>query len=252
MDQSPVLSVAGKVATITLSRPDVANRMVPEDLRTVVDHVHAVNQMDEVLVLRLMSTGKYFCSGFNIGSLTEEKGENGISFGQLVDVVEQARAVTIAGLQGGVYGGATDLCIACDFRIGVPTCDTFMPAARLGLHYYQGGLERYVSRLGLNAAKRMFLTAEKLDAQTMLDIGFLTEIVAADQLQTRVDALTDILASMAPIPLLGMKKHLNRIAHGTLDVLDLEKDELRSQMSEDLREGGLSFKERRKPVFRGV
>ena len=57
---------------------------------------------------------------------------------------------------------------------------------------------------------------------------------------------------MAPIPLLGMKKHLNRIAHGTLDVLDLEKDELRSQMSEDLREGGLSFKERRKPVFRGV
>ena len=144
------------------------------------------------------------------------------------------------------------MCIACDFRIGVPTVDCFMPAARLGLHYYQGGLERYVSRLGLNAAKRMFLTAEKLDAQTMLDIGFLTEIVPAEQLMTRVDALAQTLAGMAPIPLLGMKKHLNRIAHGNLDVLDLERDELLAQMSEDLKEGGLAWKEKRKPVFRGV
>ena len=54
------------------------------------------------------------------------------------------------------------------------------------------------------------------------------------------------------IPLLGMKKHLNRIAHGNLDVLDLERDELLAQMSEDLKEGGLAWKEKRKPVFRGV
>jgi enoyl-CoA hydratase/carnithine racemase len=86
----------------------------------------------------------------------------------------------------------------------------------------------------------------------MLDIGFLTEIVPADQLMARVDALAQTLAGMAPIPLLGMKKHLNRIAHGTLDVLDLERDELLSQMSEDLKEGGLAWKEKRKPVFRGV
>ena len=49
-----------------------------------------------------------------------------------------------------------------------------------------------------------------------------------------------------------MKKHLNRIAHGNLDVLDLERDELLAQMSEDLKEGGLAWKEKRKPVFRGV
>ncbi len=40
----------------------------------------------------------------------------------------------------------------------------FMPAARLGLHYYAGGMRRYVSRLGLNAAKTLFLTAAKLDS----------------------------------------------------------------------------------------
>lgn len=252
MDQPPVLTVSGRIATVTLSRPDVANRMNPSDLRVFADHIEAVNEMKDVLVLRVLSTGKYFCSGFDINAFGAEKTERDMSFGEFVDVLELARPITIAGIQGGVYGGATDMCIACDFRIGVPTVDCFMPAARLGLHYYQGGLERYVSRLGLNAAKRMFLTAEKLDAQTMLDIGFLTEIVAADQLMARVDALAQTLAGMAPIPLLGMKKHLNRIAHGTLDVLDLERDELLAQMSEDLKEGGLAWKEKRKPAFRGV
>ena len=72
--------------------------------------------------------------------------------------LEMARPVTVAALHGGVYGGATDLALACDFRVGAHGIDMFMPAARLGLHYYRSGLERYVSRLGLDNAKRLFLT----------------------------------------------------------------------------------------------
>ena len=47
---------------------------------------------------------------------------------------------TICRLNGGVYGGSTDLALACDFRIGIDTCEMFMPAARLGLHYYKSGI----------------------------------------------------------------------------------------------------------------
>src|SRR5690606_30809646 len=98
-------------------------------------------------------------------------------FGETVDLIEKARPITIAAVNGGAYGGGTDLCLACDFRIGIPESNMFMPAAKLGLHFYPGGMSRYVSRLGLNQAKRLFLTAQKINAQEMLAIGFLTEVV---------------------------------------------------------------------------
>ena len=80
-------------------------------------------------------------------------------------------------LDGGVYGGATDLALCCDWRIGVSGTRMFMPAARFGLHYYPGGLRRYVRALGAAQAKRIFLTGQTLRAQEMLRIGFLTELV---------------------------------------------------------------------------
>src|SRR5690606_38622501 len=101
----------------------------------------------------------------------------------------------------------------------------------------QRGMERYVSRLGLNAAKRLFLTAEHIDAAEMKSCGFLTHLVAADALERTVTDLTQTLCGMAPIALLGMKKHLNRMATGKLDVEDLDRDVARAANSEDLKEG---------------
>ncbi len=250
-DNSPLLTVDGAVATIALRRPEVANRLNPGDLRAIRHHIEAVNEMERVLVLRFVSAGKYFCSGYDIGSLAGKSDEGALNFGEVMDVIEAARPVTIAAINGGVYGGATDLCLACDFRIGVPGCDMFMPAARLGLHFYRGGMARYVSRLGLNAAKRLFLTTDRIDAATMLDIGFLTEMVEPEALHARVDQLSAQLAGMAPIALLGMKQHLNALARGTLDADALARDIHRSEISADLREGAAAWKEKRQPVFSG-
>lgn len=250
-DNSPLLTVDGAVATIALRRPEVANRLNPGDLRAIRNHIEAVNEMERVLVLRFVSAGKYFCSGYDIGSLAGKSDEGALNFGEVMDVIEAARPVTIAAINGGVYGGATDLCLACEFRIGVPGCDMFMPAARLGLHFYRGGMARYVSRLGLNAAKRLFLTTDRIDAATMLDIGFLTEMVEPAALHARVDQLSAQLASMAPIALLGMKQHLNALARGTLDADALARDIHRSETSADLREGAAAWKEKRQPVFSG-
>ena len=66
-------------------------------------------------------------------------------------------------------------------------------------------LERYVTRLGLDAAKRLLLTAENVDADTLLRIGFLTDLIAAGELAAGVDALTRVLAAMAPQALLSTK-----------------------------------------------
>ncbi|MDF3884866.1 enoyl-CoA hydratase/isomerase family protein [Cupriavidus basilensis] len=247
----PRLSIDGSVATITFERPEVANRLSPRDLQVLRQHINSVNAMETVLVLRFTGTGKYFCSGYDIGALANADEAGAPAFGEMIDLIEAARPVTIAAVNGGVYGGATDLCLACDFRVGVPHCDMFMPAARLGLHFYRGGLERYVSRLGVDTAKRLFLTADRLDAAEMLKVGFLTEIVAADTLAQRVDALSATLAGMAPIALLGMKQALNQIARGALDTDALQREIARAEVSADLREGAAAWREKRAAVFTG-
>lgn len=244
----PELQCAGPVATITLRRPEQANRLTPEDLATLAEQIAAVNARPEVLVLQLRGLGKYFCSGYDIGQIGAARKVN---FEAVVDAFEAARPVTIAVLHGSVYGGGTDLALACDFRLGAQGIDMFMPAARLGLHFYQGGLERYVSRLGLDNAKRLFLTAEKMVAEEMRAMGFLTQLLAPDELPAAVDRLTQTCAGMAPLAMLGMKQHLNRIARGRLDVDALHADMARAADSADLREGQAAWREKRAPRFAG-
>jgi enoyl-CoA hydratase/carnithine racemase len=250
-DDVPDLSVQGAIATIRFRRPAHANRLGPDDLRVLRDHLEAVDRDERILVLRFCGEGKYFCSGYDISKLSSEAAPRSLYFGETIDQVEQARPVTIAAVHGGVYGGGTDLALACDFRMGSPGANMFMPAVRLGLHFYPRGLARYVSRLGLDQAKRLFLTAQRLEAEEMLRIGFLTDLVPADQLEGCVEDRCRLLAGMAPQALVGTKKHLNLIASGTLDVAAIEAAVRRSEASSDIREGARAWKEKRAPVFTG-
>ena len=247
---TPELQLQNHVATITLKRPDVANRLAPEDLPVLIAHVQRINELDDVRVLVLRSEGKYFCSGYDISEVQNSQ-EKGSSFGEMVDAIEQCRAVTIGVIHGGVYGGATDMALACDFRVGSPSAEMFMPAARLGLHFYQAGLERYVTRLGVDTAKRLFLTCERLDSAEMKACGFLTHLVEPDALNSTVARLTETLSAMAPLPLFGMKKHLNLIARGQHDPAAIAQDVFQTVHSDDLMEGGTAWREKRKPVFKG-
>ncbi|MDN3921422.1 enoyl-CoA hydratase/isomerase family protein [Roseateles violae] len=246
----PLLQIDRGTARITLRRPRLANRLEIDDLQTLREQLDEVNRREAVRVLLLAAEGRHFCSGFNIGAVPGV--DAGALFEQLANDWEAARPVTVAVIHGGVYGGATDLALACDFRLGLPGCQMFVPAARLGLHFYRGGMERYVSRLGLAWAKRVLLAGETLDGQQMLDCGFLDRLLP-DQpaLDEATEALLAQLQAMAPLALLGMKKHLNAIARGTLDATALQADLDRANASDDLAEGVAAWAAKRPPRFQG-
>jgi enoyl-CoA hydratase/carnithine racemase len=128
----------------------------------------------------------------------------------------------------------------------------FMPAARLGLHFYQRGMERYLTRLGLDMAKRLFLTAEKIDADQMLASGFLTHLIRHEDLENEVQRLTNCVADMAPMAILGMKRHLNQLARNVADAEQIKEDVMKSRRSADLLEGRQAWKEKRTPKFEGL
>ncbi len=251
----PLLALDGAGrATITLQRPRHLNRLHREDLLALHGHFQRLAAEPAVRVLVLTGSGRAFCAGFHLGELEESESsasDDPQLFEHTVDALEALPLPTIARLNGGVFGGATDLALACDFRVGVQGMPLRMPAARLGLHYYPSGLRRYVSRLGLAAAKRLFLLAETVPAEELLRIGYLDALVPAARLDAEVDALADALAAGAPLALRGMKQSLNEIARGEFDLPRLRERETLCAASEDLREGLAAVTAKREPVFGG-
>lgn len=251
LGQLPHLHIQGHVATLRLNRPEVANRLEVEDLQAIHQLLDQVNLNPDIRVLCIKGTGRHFCSGFNTGKVSGE--DAGVLFEAVAQALEQARPLTIAAINGGIYGGATDLALACDFRIGVQSTNMFVPAAEFGLHFYGSGLDRYVSRLGLSVTKRVMLAGERLNANQMLTCGFLDKLVdSLEELQAEVAQFSAHLAGMAPLAVQSMKRNLNNIARGIFDRETLESDILRIQASADFAEGVKAKSEKRKPIFIGV
>jgi enoyl-CoA hydratase len=251
---TPILDIEGSRATIRLNRPRHLNRLQPEDLDALLKLFDRIEADPAIRVLVLTGTGRAFSAGYDLGSIAGRAGAGqeqtaGSAFEVVVDRLEDLGLPTICRLNGGVYGGSTDLALACDFRIGIDACEMFMPAARLGLHYYKSGIRRYVSRLGADNAKKLFLTAQKIDAKEMLRIGYLTAMAPAETFDQEVDKLAAILAGNAPAAMAGMKRAINEFARGKLDEEAADRRARDSMRSAEIKEGIKAFAEKRAPRF---
>src|SRR3954465_1821373 len=252
---TPVLTVDGARATIRLNRPKHLNRLQPDDLDALLKLFERLEADPLVRVLVLTGTGRAFSAGYDLGSIAEraasapEQQTAGSAFEVVANRLEDLAMPTVCRLNGGVYGGSTDLALACDFRIGVDTAEMFMPAARLGLHYYTSGIRRYVSRLGTDNARKLFLTAQRIDAPEMLRIGYLTAVVPYEALDEEVDKLATILGGNAPVAMRGMKRTINEFARGNLDEAAADQRAPHSRRGAEIREGIKAFAEKRPPKF---
>lgn len=233
---SPTLAIADGVATLRFCRPEEHNRIDPDDLPILMRHFERVVAQPGVRVLVVTGSGeKTFSSGYTVHAIREHLDDR---LEKLLDTLESLPLPVVCALNGSAYGGAVDLALCCDFRIGVRGSRMFMPAAKFGLHYYPGGLRRYVTRLGLNAAKKLFLTAQTVGDEEMLRIGFLTELVDRAQFDATVQAYVKAILECEPNVVASMKKFLNQTADGAIDVAaqraaftqSLRSDELASRL----------------------
>lgn len=252
---APILHIAGGVATITLNRPAQRNRLENADLQTLLEQFEAVNHDASVRVLVLTANTQgqpkpVFCAGYDIGSFNEP-GQGATAFEKVPDALTVMRPVTLCALNGSVYGGATDVVLACDLRIGLKGIEWRMPAAALGLHYYPSGLQRYINRFGVTATKRAFLTARPFGWQQLERLGLFEAFLSEGDWAATLETLTDEILALAPLAAQETKKSLNEIATGHMDWPALRVREEMTSTSADFAEGRAAFAERRKPMFVG-
>jgi len=251
----PVLHLEGAVATITLNRPAQRNRLENADLKALLAHFASVNRNPEVrvLVLTANTSGQprpVFCAGYDIGGF-DEPGHGASFFEEIPDALAAMRPVTVCALNGSVYGGATDVVLACDLRLGLQGIEWRMPATALGLHYYPSGLQRYVSRFGLAATKRAFLTARPFSDQQLDALGLFEALVGPDDWTAVQQALVRDILALAPLAVEETKQSIREIEAGLGDVTRMREREQRTSQSADFAEGRAAFGQGRTPVFIG-
>ncbi len=239
-----IFAIEGHIATIRLNRPEQHNRIEPSDLDELSRRLAEVNANRDVHALILASTGKTFSSGFHLGAIAEGAPQR---FEQTADALASCRVPTIAAIQGNVYGGAADLALACDFRIGTEHIHVMVPAVLLGIPYYPGAIERLINRVAPGTVKRILLLCEKAGSRELLESGYLDEIVPREQLDKRASELAAHLAVMAPMAVQAIKAQLNRFDRAAA------ADAVRACLaSKDHEEGLAAWIEKRTARFKGA
>lgn len=252
---TPVLHIEAGVATLTLNRPAQRNRLDNEDLQVLLAHLDTVDKDNgvRVLVLTANTTGQprpVFCAGYDIGGFDEDA-QGASAFEQVPELLARLRPVTVCALNGSVYGGATDLVLACDLRVGLQGIEWRMPATALGLHFYPSGLRRYVSRFGVLATQRAFLTGRPFDTARLQALGLFEALCPPGDWDATVQALVQDVLALAPLAVQDTKRSIHEIACGDYDVQRLRERQRSSSASADFAEGRAAFAERRSPRFRG-
>lgn len=253
---APVLSVEAGVATLTLNRPAHRNRLEAGDLLSLLNQFERINADPGIRVLKLTANTQgqprpVFCAGYHLGSFNEQDNDPQL-FERVANALAALRPITVCALNGSVYGGATDLMLACDLSVALRGVEFRMPATALGLHYYPGGLQRYVARLGLNGAKRAFLSARPFSAERLWQMGCLEALVEAEDFDATVQQLVGEIAELAPLAVQATKRSLNEIAAGQMDIKAMRVREALTAASQDFAEGRLAFQEKRKARFTGA
>lgn len=254
-DSAPGLERRGSVAAITLRRPGKLNRLTTGDLLTLQSHCLVISKdttIRSVILTADVTEQKrpVFCAGYDVSGF-EDSNHDPRLFEKTVDCLASLPQVVVGVINGSVYGGATDMVLACDLRVGLNDAEFRMPACALGLHYYPSGLQRYVQVLGLDGAKQAFLTASSLSFERLKELGAFMSLYPIQEIAATGVELAHKVAQLAPLALQSTKLSLNEISRGEMNVDVLMEREAKCLNSEDFAEGRQAFAEKRQSRFTG-
>jgi enoyl-CoA hydratase len=250
------VDVSESIATLTIDRPAVKNAL---DLQTVEECTGALDRLAvdrEVGVVIVTGGGESsFVSGADINDIRARGRDEGLAGinSSLFARIERFPRPTIAAINGYALGGGCELALACDIRIAADSARFGQPELGLGIIPGAGGTQRLPRIVGLGWAKHLVLTGEIIDAKQALEIGLITMIAPAGQLQIRARELAKKILRQGPLAARLAKLALNASARVDLDsgLLIETLAQAICYDSDDKTEGTAAFLEKRKPKFTG-
>ncbi|MFM8310358.1 MAG: enoyl-CoA hydratase/isomerase family protein [Ilumatobacteraceae bacterium] len=247
------VSLDGPVGTITLDRADKRNA-VDHAMWVALDAAcRQLAAADDVRVVVLRGAGDHFCAGADINDLLAARAHGEMPFLEVNMAAEHALATlpkpTVAAICGDCIGGGAALAIDCDIRIAASTARFGITPSKLGIVYPTASLERAVRLLG-PAAKRLLYSGDLIDAVEAHRIGLVDEVVELGDLDARVAALCDTLASRSLLTQAATKEMVAAVlAEGSVPAEMSARWAHDAEASGETAEGVAAFRERRVPRF---
>jgi methylglutaconyl-CoA hydratase len=247
----------GKVLRLTMNRPQVHNAFNAEMIRELAAAFDAAKKDTEVRLVVLTGAGQSFCAGADLNWMREiirysyeQNLHESRELAELMHSIYTLPKPTIARINGAVIGGGTGLFSACDIVISSDKAKFGLSEVKIGL--IPAAIGPYViRRIGESAARELFLTGERFDAQRALAIGLVNKVVAHEALDNKVEEVVRFLLSSGPEAIARCKELLQKVPGMSLDEAKGYTAEMIAglRVSPEGQEGMAAFLEKRKPKW---
>lgn len=250
--------VKDNIATITLNRPDRYNAFDNDLSFKFIDILKQCRKDPEVRVIVITGSGKAFCSGQDLKDVQGQKNRSlGASvekrYNPMVKLIVETEKPFVCRMNGVAAGAGASIALACDYIIASEKASMVWAFANIGLVLDSGSSYFLPRQVGRQKAFELATLGEKISAQTALELGLVNQVVAAEELDEKVNEIAGRYA-VAPTKAIGLiKRMLNRSFNSDLaQMLEMEKhgQEIAGR-SGDYKEGVAAFVEKRKPNYTG-
>jgi len=246
------------VARITLDRPEAHNAFDAALIAGLADTLDRMARDGSVRIVVLAAAGPSFSAGADVNWMREQAGydearnlADARKLARLMRTLDRLPKPTIARVQGAALGGGVGLVACCDIAVAAQGASFALSEVKLGL--IPAVVSPYViAAIGARAARRLFLTAERFDAEEARRLGLVHEVVDAAVLDARIDEIVALLLANAPEAVAEAKELIFAVAARPFDdalVEETARRIARRRASAEGKEGLAAFLAKRKPSW---
>lgn len=251
-------SVADRIATITVNRPDKLNALSTAligELGAAIDEAVADDAVGGVI---LTGAGRAFIAGADISELAGQTPMSALARSKRGQAIfgryEQSPKPVIAAVNGFALGGGCELAMACHLRIAGEFAKFGQPEVKLGILPGYGGTQRLPRLVGTGRALQLLMTAEIIDANEAYRIGLVNKVVPNADLIATATAMLQQMMGNGPLAVRACIESVIRGQDMSLgDALAFEAAHFGALSStSDMKEGMAAFLGKRAPEFTGA
>ncbi|MCP2037466.1 enoyl-CoA hydratase/isomerase family protein [Chryseobacterium sp. HSC-36S06] len=249
-----ILGNEGKIATVTINRPESLNALNYKTIRELSDAFGKLNDDREIRVIILTGSGeKSFVAGADIKEFSDfgtEAAEDLARNGQnlLFNKIENLNKPVIAAVNGFALGGGLELAMACHIRYASDNAKLGLPEVTLGLIPGYGGTQRLPQLVGKGIANELIFSAKMITAERAKEIGLVNEVFSSSELLEKTKELATLISRNSPM---GISKAIAAVnLAGISNGFETEIKSFGELFEmDDKKEGVAAFLEKRKPAF---